>query len=221
MTQRTALFTALFALALLSGAPGLRAANPPAGQPQDQQSKPGEQSGDQPAEQPGESNPEEPDLASILAAFAKAKTGLADAVATAEKEAGGGKAVDATFEPGEATPVYRVTVYRNNALWEGLYDADTGKATGSPSMTNESELDDQEKKELASVTDAKASLLDAIKTAETEVGGKTVDAGIEEHDGKVWYQIAVVKNGAVQPVLVDPATGKAQPQSAAPPPAQK
>lgn len=198
--HRTALFTAFLAFALLA-APTGRAANPPEAEAPAQ---------NKPEEPSGQANPEEPDLASILAAFAKVKTGLADAVGVAEKEAGGGKAVDATFEPGNATPVFRVTVYRNNSLWEGLFDADSGKSTGNTNTTAEADLDDQEKKELAAVVGAKTSLLDAIKAAEAAAGGKTIDAGIEEHDSKVWYQIAVVKNDAVQPVLVDPATGKAQ-----------
>lgn len=198
--NRITVLTALLAFALLPG-PASYAADPPA--------------------QASETTPEQPDLATVLAAFAKAKTGLADAVTAGEKEAGGGKAVDATFDPTGTSPVYRVTVYRNNSLWEGFFDADSGKATGKTNNIAENELEDQEKKELSGITSAKTSMLDAIKAAEKEGGGKSIDAGIEEHDGKVWYQVAVVKSGAVQPILVDPATGQAKPAAADAPPAQK
>jgi uncharacterized membrane protein YkoI len=202
MMNRITALTALLAFALLSGAPA-RAADPPA------------------APQASETTPEQPDLATVLAAFAKVKTGLADAVTAGEKEAGGGKAVDATFDPTGPAPVYRVTVYRNNSLWEGFFDADSGKSTGKTNNIAENELEDQEKKELSGITTAKTSIIDAIKAAEKEGGGKSIDAGIEEHDGKVWYQVAVVKNGAVQPVLVDPASGQAKPAAADAPAPQK
>jgi uncharacterized membrane protein YkoI len=203
MMNRTTILIALLALALLWGAPA-RAADPPAA----------------PA-QGSETTPEQPDLATVLAAFAKVKTGLIDAVTAGEKEAGGGKAVDATFDPTGTSPVYRVTVYRNNTLWEGFFDADSGKSTGKTNNIAETELEDQEKKELSGITSAKNSMLDAIKAAEKEGGGKAIDAGIEEHDGKMWYQVAVVKSGAVQPILVDPATGQAKPAASDAPPSQK
>jgi uncharacterized membrane protein YkoI len=204
MMNRITTFAALLAFAVLPGAPTL-AADPPKA----------------PA-QASETDAEQPDLATVLTAFAKVKTGLADAVAAGEKEAGGGKAVDATFDPTGPNPVYRVTVYRNNSLWEGLFDADSGKSTGKTNTIAETELEDQEKKELTGIASAKTPLLDAIKAAEKEAGGKAIDAGIEEHEGKVSYQVAVVKNGAVQPMLVDPATGQARAAAGdAPPPKQK
>ena len=202
MNRITALI-ALLALALLPGAPA-RAADTPAAPPQ-----------------ASETNPEQPDLATVLTAFGKVKTGLADAVTAGEKEAGGGKAVDATFDPTGPTPVYRVTVYHDNSLWEGFFDADSGKSTGKTNKIAETELEEQEKKELTGITSAKTSMIDAIKAAEKEGSGKAIDAGIEEHDGKVWYQVAVAKNGAVQPILVDPASGQAKAAATDAPPPQK
>ena len=47
---------------------------------------------------------------------------------------------------------------------------------------------------------------------------KSREGTIPVPGGKVWYQVAVVKNGAVQPVLVDPASGQAKPAAADTPP---
>src|SRR5258708_7205119 len=74
-------------------------------------------------------NPAPVDPKEALAAFAKAKVTLTDAVAAGEQQ-GGGKAVDATFGGGAANPAFRVTIYRNKTLWEGLFDANTGKPIG-------------------------------------------------------------------------------------------
>lgn len=192
--KRPAAFAALLVFAMLFAAPPTLAADEPAAKPE-----------------AGEDNPEQPDLATVLTAFAKAKVGLADVVAAAEKEAGGGKGVDATFDPTGPSPAFRVTVYKDKSLWEANFDTEAAKPTGKTNMIAESELEDQEKKELTGIADAKTSMLDAIKAAEKEGGGKAIDAGIEDRDGKLWYQIAIVKAGAVQPVLVDPATGAAHP----------
>src|SRR5437764_13895788 len=87
--NRITAFAALFALAVWPVVPAL-AADPPAG-----------------AAPASETNAEQPDLATVLTAFAKVKSGLADIIGAAEKEAGGGKAVDATFDAGGPSPSYR------------------------------------------------------------------------------------------------------------------
>ena len=188
-------FAALLASVLVAAAPLAAAVAQPANQP----AKP-------PANAPGNPPPVGPKEA--LAAFGKAKITLTDAVAAGEQQSGG-KAVDATFGGGSSNPAYRVTIYRNKTLWEGLFDANTGKPIGQANTIPENQLDDREKAELAGIDQAKTTLAQAIKAAEQQGGGKAIDAGIEQRGGKMSYEIAIVKAGAVQPMTVDPATGTA------------
>lgn len=200
-------FAALLAAAVMTVAPiGIAAAQqtgapPKAGGPQGGPPQGGAQQGG--AQQGGV-----PDMKAALDAFGQAKTSLSDAVAAGEKQAGG-KAVDATFGGGPTNPAFRVTVYKDKSLWEGLFDANTGQPVGQSNTIPESQLDAQEKADLAGVEQAKTTLAQAIKAAEQAGGGKAIDAGIEQRGGKMSYEIAVVKNGAVQPMTVDPTTGTA------------
>lgn len=68
---------------------------------------------------------------------------------------------------------------------------------------------DDEQQEAAAVLNAKTSLARAIAAAEQHTGGKAIDTGIENHDGKViGYDVKVAKGNTVQKVLVDLDTGK-------------
>jgi uncharacterized membrane protein YkoI len=68
---------------------------------------------------------------------------------------------------------------------------------------------DDERQEAAAVLNAKTSLAQAIATAEQHTGGKAIDGGIENRNGKViGYDIKVSKGNAVQEVLVDLNTGQ-------------
>lgn len=62
--------------------------------------------------------------------------------------------------------------------------------------------------EAAIMANAKVSMTEAIATAEREVGGKASGSGIEDQDGKVYFEVQVLKGGTHQKVLVDPQSGK-------------
>ena len=79
---------------------------------------------------------------------------------------------------------------------------------GQGTTTPEAQLDQEDKAELAALTDAKTTLADAVKAAEQQAGGKAIIAGIEQRGGKVEYEIQVVRGGNIQQMVVDPATGR-------------
>lgn len=66
-----------------------------------------------------------------------------------------------------------------------------------------------ERQEATAIQSAKTSLVQAIAAAEQHTGGKAIDSGIENQNGKVIaYDIEVVKENIVQKVLVDMGTGQ-------------
>lgn len=135
---------------------------------------------------------------------------LADAISAAEKHAGG-KALDATFEDKGGNPAYHIKTYQHSAVWEGSVDANSGAVIGQGKTTPEAQLDQEDRAELSALQSAKVTLSQAVAMAEKHAGGKAIDAGLEERGGKVAYEVEVVKNGAVETVLVDPASGQATP----------
>lgn len=68
--------------------------------------------------------------------------------------------------------------------------------------------DREDAKDIAAVLNAKTSLAEAIATAEQQVGGKAIDAGLEREGGPMRFEVEVAKDKTVQRVLVDPQTGK-------------
>jgi uncharacterized membrane protein YkoI len=154
-----------------------------------------------------ESNTEHPNKAA-LKAFGQVKTPIAIAIAAAEKLVPGSKAIDVSFEAGKGKPVYKVKTYQNNSVWEGVVDARSGRVIGSGSTTPESQLDQEDQAELAGLQQAGVTLSQAIEAAEKFGAGKAISAGLEETNGKIVYEIMIVKNGSTQKIVIDPKTGR-------------
>ncbi|MDD9908703.1 MAG: PepSY domain-containing protein [Ahrensia sp.] len=83
-------------------------------------------------------------------------------------------------------------------------------ALGGAIAANTASDADNEKAEIAAAMNAKVSFTDALKIAETETGGKVLEAGIEVEDGKTaFYEVETIKaDGTEQEVQIDATTGK-------------
>lgn len=67
---------------------------------------------------------------------------------------------------------------------------------------------DSKTNETAIVANAKVTMAQAIATAESQVGGKAVGAGIEDQNGTAAFEIDVLKDGQRHRVLVDTQSGQ-------------
>jgi uncharacterized membrane protein YkoI len=140
--------------------------------------------------------------------FRQAKVTLLDAIAAA-KNHGGGKLMDVSFDVSDGKPVYKVKTYQNNEVWEAALDALSGQFVDQGTITPENQLDEEDRAELAGLQQATVALAQAVDAAEKSIGGKAMNAGLEETNGKVVYEISVVqKTGFVKKVMVDPKTGQ-------------
>ena len=70
------------------------------------------------------------------------------------------------------------------------------------------ESKDKEAKELKLFSEAKISLSDAIKAAEHKVGGKAMEAELDDESNTVQFEIEILKDGKIHDVIVDGKTGK-------------
>jgi uncharacterized membrane protein YkoI len=140
--------------------------------------------------------------------FRQAKVTLLDAIAAA-KNHGGGKLLDVSFDVSGVKPVYKVKTYQNNEVWEAALDAQSSQFVDQGAITPESQLDEEDKAELAGLQQATVTLAQAVGTAEKNIGGKAMTAGLEETNGRVVYEIVVVqKAGSAKKVTVNPKTGE-------------
>jgi uncharacterized membrane protein YkoI len=142
-----------------------------------------------------------------IRAFENARVSLPDAIGAAEKHTRG-KAIDAAFADYNGAPAYEVKTFQNGAVWDGMIDAITGQVIGEGETTPESDLDRDDKAELEAFQNAKQTLLQALKAAEDHSGGKAIEAGLDETDGKVVYEIGIMKNGVLETVDVNPENGQ-------------
>jgi uncharacterized membrane protein YkoI len=75
-------------------------------------------------------------------------------------------------------------------------------------MAQAGESKEKEAKELKLFSQAKISLTEAIKAAEQKVGGKAMEAEVDEESNAVQFEIEVLKDGKIHEVKVDGKTGK-------------
>ncbi|MEY6433506.1 PepSY domain-containing protein [Thioalkalicoccus limnaeus] len=57
------------------------------------------------------------------------------------------------------------------------------------------------------LSEAKISLIDAIRSAETHQGGQAIEAGLDDDSFRPAYEVTVVKDGRVFDVQVDAVNG--------------
>ena len=136
-----------------------------------------------------------------LKAFAAARVGMADAIATAQKYSRGW-VVEARFEVTTDTSVYKVRTHAGEAIWEGEIDAVSGQVTGAGKRIPVNELDEEARSELSGVVRVPtASLLQAVTLAENRVSGKVISAEVEEINGENAYELILFKDGLLHRLI--------------------
>jgi len=143
-----------------------------------------------------------------LQAMHGAKLSLTDAIRMAEKE-GGGKAVEAELEShksGHAQYTVEVLSSDGKKLTEYTLDANTGKIEKASNEPLEKFV---ERVKPADLEGAQTSLTEAIHSAESQTGGKVIDAETEGSGNKVHYELKVaMADGKTNEIKVDGATGQ-------------
>ena len=134
-----------------------------------------------------------------------AKISLADAIATAEKKDGNGRAIDADFEKADGkNPTHWSikVVYPDGKLVEHGINADTGELYKSENQPIERYFT---RLKVADFNNAKVSLKDALAIAEKQAGGgKAYEAEVEREGSAVAYEIKVALADKEQEVKVGP-----------------
>lgn len=148
--------------------------------------------------------------ASDTPAARPAKASLAEAIAAAEKKTGG-RAVKAEMERHRRNHGYEVTVLSQDKTIEVRVDPASGQVTDTEIQGLWERLFDWgEETEFRKIAVSPVTLAAATATAEKKVGGKAVEASIEDgdDDGKMLFEIRVAKDQALRTVKIDSASGK-------------
>jgi uncharacterized membrane protein YkoI len=142
-----------------------------------------------------------------IAAVLGAKTSLSQAIATAEQN--GGRAMKIGVEEKKGAYLYEVKVLSKNKVTEMFIDSATGQVVKTRNEGLIEKLFDREDRdELAKLTTSPTTLAAAVATAEQQVGGKAIEAGVEDKDGNIVFKVDVAKDKTVQKVMIDAMNGK-------------
>src|SRR6202140_873100 len=153
----------------------------------------------------------EPDVLSTekeIKSFETVKVSLAEAIRVAAKKHKDAKVIDVSFDSQAGQLAYKVKTYQDNNVWEGAVDAWTGQIIGEGTTTPVSKLDEEDQLELAGLLKASIDLSAATALAEEKGSGKAISAGLEETNGRIVYEVTIVKNGATTKFVVDPRSGQ-------------
>jgi uncharacterized membrane protein YkoI len=153
----------------------------------------------------------EPDVVASekeIKSFEAAKVSLAEAIKIAAKKHRDAKVVDVSFDSQAGQLAYKVKTYQDNNVWEGAVDAWTGQIIGEGTTTPVSKLDEEDQLELAGLQKASIDLSTATALAEEKGSGKAISAGLEEANGRIVYEVTIVKNGATTKFVIDPKSGQ-------------
>jgi uncharacterized membrane protein YkoI len=150
------------------------------------------------------------DAKSELQTLDSAKVSLTDAIQKAEQE-GMGKAIDVEIESDRGQqPHYAVEVLSSDGktITEYEVDAMTGTISGARTERFENVFKRTQSRDLAQA-ETQTSLTQAISTAESQSGGKAIEAETEREDARVRYEIKIAQaDGSTEELEVDGASGK-------------
>ena len=153
----------------------------------------------------------EPDVLSTekeIKSFETVKVSLAEAIKVAANKHKDAKVVDVSFDSQAGQLAYKVKTFQGNTVWEGAVDAWTGQIIGEGTTTPVSKLDEEDLLELAGLQKASIDLSKATALAEEKGSGKAISAGLEETNGRIVFEVTIVKNGATTKFVVDPKNGQ-------------
>jgi len=143
-----------------------------------------------------------------IKSFEAAKVSLAEAIKIAANKHKDARVVDVSFDSEAGQLAYKVKTYQDNKVWEGAVDAWTGEILGEGTTTPVSKLDEEDQLELAGLQKASIDLAAATALAEQRGSGKAIAAGLEESNGRIVYEVTIVKERATTKFVIDPRTGQ-------------
>lgn len=152
--------------------------------------------------------PLEHETAKEISTTLHAKVSPIEVVQTAE-EHGKGRAVEVFAREEKGGMVYEIKAVEGDTLQTLLIDAASGKVLEQTNATSLKHLTKAHQAELREVSEASTTLANAMTAAESDSGGKVIEAAYQKLDGKLAYVVEVDKSGKIEKVEIDTATGQA------------
>lgn len=143
-----------------------------------------------------------------IAAALAAKTSIAQAIAAAEKQAGG-NAMKVGMEKEHGAYVYKVRTVSKKKVTDLFIDPATGAVVRREDEGLIAKIfDDEDQDEFARLAKSPTTLAEAVAAGEKKVGGKAIEARFETRHHATRFEVEIARNDAVSKVMIDGVTGK-------------
>jgi uncharacterized membrane protein YkoI len=136
--------------------------------------------------------------------FRSSSISISQAMAIAEARHAGATTADISFDGASGVPVYRVKTLHNDRIWRYRIDAATGEVIGGEAALPLSELDNDDRSNLAALGTIKHRLADAVRVAEQAASGKAISGGLVREGGRLNFAIVVISGDDLKEVLLEP-----------------
>lgn len=136
--------------------------------------------------------------------FRSSSITISQAMAIAEGRHAGATTADVSFDGGSGVPVYRVKTLHNDRIWRHIINASTGELVGGEAALPLTELDHEDRSNLAALGAIRHRLADAVRVAERAASGKAISGGLVRERGRLSFSIVVVSGDDLKEVTLEP-----------------
>ena len=136
--------------------------------------------------------------------FRSSSISLSQAMAIAEARHAGATTADVSFDGGSGVPVYRVKTLHNDRIWRHTINAATGEVMGGEAALPLTQLDADDRSNLAALGAIRHRLADAVHVAERAASGKAISGGLVRERGRLNFAIVVISGDDLKEVILEP-----------------
>ncbi|KYK44997.1 peptidase [Bradyrhizobium liaoningense] len=136
--------------------------------------------------------------------FRSSSITISQAMAIAEARHAGATTADVSFDGASGVPVYRVKTLHNDRIWRHTINAATGELVGGEAALPLTELDNEDRSNLAALGAIRHRLADAVRVAERAASGKAISGGLVRERGRLNFAIVVISGDDLKEVILEP-----------------
>jgi hypothetical protein len=112
--------------------------------------------------------------------------------------------VDVSFDGTAASPFFRVLTASGERIVEDQVNASTGAIDASSNFSDLTQLDEDDRRNIASLLRSKLNLSDAVRVAEKQTSGIAVGAGLLREEGSLRFGVVVLCGDRLTQIILDP-----------------
>ncbi|WGR67797.1 PepSY domain-containing protein [Bradyrhizobium sp. ISRA432] len=152
----------------------------------------------------GDAEADRQEVSREIERFRSSTISLSQAMTIAEARHAGATTADVSFDGASGVPVYRVKTLHNDRIWRHTINAATGEVIGGEAALPLTQLDAEDRNNLAALGAIRHRLADAVRVAERAASGKAISGGLVRERGRLNFAIVVISGDDLKEVILEP-----------------